>query len=526
MSPNAGHEESLRAAEVIASVCLATDIGMGFPLENGFHATLMANRFCDLAGIDAETSRQVYYASMLMYTGCSSEASLGKPLMRWPRTDTLFPHLFGDTRERATGFLRSLPPPEGTPLERGMETARRIPRLIANAREQQTALCEVAEMLAIRLGLPSDVHGLFEFLTERWDGKSVLRRASGEDIPLAVRIFVLMRDVAFQRHWGGEQHAVEVARSRSGHAFDPGLTDAFVAHADEIFAAVDPHESTWDAVLDAEPKPWIVLGDDDIDRALAAMGDFADLISPSLAGHSNSVATLAKTAGDVAGLAPEVQKDLRRAGHVHDLGRVAVASAVWEKSGPLTRDEYEQIRLHPYHTERILSSSPFLEDICAIARDHHEHLDGTGYHRGVDGASLSPPARLLAAADKFQALTESRAHRVGMAPAEAARELARLADDGCLDHAMVKAVIEAAGEPVPEMARPANLTEREAEVIGLLARGLQTKQIGRALAISPKTADTHIQSAYRKMGVSTRAAAALFAMEHGLVPSGELPISD
>jgi HD-GYP domain-containing protein (c-di-GMP phosphodiesterase class II) len=518
--------ESLRAAEVIAPVCLATDLGMGFPLENGFHATLMANRFCDLAGIDAETSRQVYYATMLMYTGCSSEASLAKPIMNWPRTETLFPHLFGDTRERATGFLRSLPPREGTPLERGMETARRIPRLIAYAREQQTALCEVAEMLAIRLGLPSEVHGLFQFLTERWDGKSVLRRARGEEIPLAVRIFVMMRDIAFQRHWGGEQHAVEVARNRGGHAFDPELAEAFVTHADQIFAAVHADDSAWDAVLDAEPKPWIVLVDDEIDQALAAMGDFADLTSPSLAGHSKSVAALAAPAAEIAGLTPEVQKAVRRAAHVHDVGRVAVDPAIWDKAGRLSRDEYEQIRLHPYHTERILSDSPFLEDICAIARDHHEHLDGTGYHRGVDAASLSPPARLLAAVDKFQALTESRAHRPGIGRGEAARELARLAEDGCLDPAMVRAVIEAAGEPAPAMARPANLTDREAEVIGLLARGLQTKQIGRALAISPKTADTHIQSAYRKMGVSTRAAAALFAMEHGLVPSGELPIPD
>jgi DNA-binding CsgD family transcriptional regulator len=88
----------------------------------------------------------------------------------------------------------------------------------------------------------------------------------------------------------------------------------------------------------------------------------------------------------------------------------------------------------------------------------------------------------------------------------------------------VTAVVEAAGERVPRLERPAGLTEREAEVLGMLARGLQTKQVARGLGISVKTADSHIQHAYRKVGVSTRAAATLFAMEHGLIASGELPI--
>ena len=72
---------------------------------------------------------------------------------------------------------------------------------------------------------------------------------------------------------------------------------------------------------------------------------------------------------------------------------------------------------------------------------------------------------------------------------------------------------------------PSRLTEREAEVVGLLARGLQTKQVAGALGISVKTADHHVQNAYAKIGVSTRAAATLFALEHGLVAWRELPIS-
>lgn len=197
---------------------------------------------------------------------------------------------------------------------------------------------------------------------------------------------------------------------------------------------------------------------------------------------------------------------------------------MWEKPGALTADEWEQVRLHPYHTERVLSRSAFLGELAAVACSHHERLDGSGYHRGVTAASLRPAARLLAAADTFHAMTEPRPHRRALLPDKAVRILAGQAKKGWLDADMVAVVVEAAGEPVPGIERLAGLTDREAQVIGLLARGLATKQVARRLGISPKTADTHIQNAYRKIGVSTRAAATLFAMQHGLVASGELPI--
>jgi HD-GYP domain-containing protein (c-di-GMP phosphodiesterase class II) len=519
-------QERLRAAEVIASVCLATDLAMSFPLEHGLRSTLVANRLCEVLDVDLDTSNQVYFASMLMYTGCTGEAALGPQILAGDRSEDLVPYLFGNTVERATSMLRTLPPPGSSRLGRAFETVRRLPRLIANSQEQQTALCEVAEMLSRRLGLASDISGLFVFLTERWDGRSVLKRAEGDEIPLAVRIVILARDVSFQRHIGGDEHALAVATQRAGHAFDPGLVEALLGHAEEVLAAGDGGGSVWERVMGAEPKPWAMLQGDEIDGALAAFGDFADLISPSLAGHSTGLAELVAAAAGNAGLSEDEIRTLRRAAHVHDVGRVAIEPAVWEKTAALDRDEYEQIRLHPYHTERVLSESPFLESLSQVARNHHERLDGSGYHRGVGGASLSTPARLLAVADTFQAMTERRPHRAAFDPQDAAEELARQAEAGLLDREMTGAVIDAAGQPVPEMDRPGNLTQRETEVIGLAARGLQTKQIATALGISPKTADTHIQSAYRKMGVSTRAAATLYAMEHGLVHSGEFPIPD
>lgn len=280
----------------------------------------------------------------------------------------------------------------------------------------------------------------------------------------------------------------------------------------------------WEHALEVEPHPQLTLRDQAIDRALAAMGDFADLVSPYLVGHSAGVAELASAAAKRCNFTEEAVVQIRRAGSIHDVGRVAVATRVWQKPGPLSPDEWEQVRLHPYHSERVLSHSAFLAAHAVDATAHHERLDGSGYHRGMPASGISPAARLLAAADAYQAMTQARPHRAARTPSEAAYLLSEEARTGRLDGTSVAAVLDTAGHHVPAAPRPAGLTERESQVVALLARGLQTKQVGRALGISTKTADRHVQNAYAKIGVSTRAAAALFAMQHGLVTWGELPI--
>jgi HD-GYP domain-containing protein (c-di-GMP phosphodiesterase class II) len=253
------------------------------------------------------------------------------------------------------------------------------------------------------------------------------------------------------------------------------------------------------------------------------MAGFTDLLSPYFAGHSTGVADLACKAATRCRLDPEQIGTLRRAGLIHDLGRVAVDPRVWGKPGSLTPDEWEEVRLHPYQTERILSRSGFFSALAPAAAAHHERLDASGYYRGVSGAELGLSARLLAAADAYHAMREPRPHREALAPEDAAEQLGREASEGKLDPDAVTAVIEAAGQPAPKLERPAGLTQREAEVVAMLARGLQTKQVAHELGIATKTADSHVQNAYRKLGVSTRAAATLFAIEHGLIAWADLP---
>jgi HD-GYP domain-containing protein (c-di-GMP phosphodiesterase class II) len=515
--------EQVRSAELVGALCLATDLGMGFPFEHGLHTTLIAMRLAERIGVDRSTASQTYYAALLSHAGCTADAHVMAKVFGGSLLTHFNPVMYGTGREVVTGLVRALPPADSGPM-RAVEVARRFPGMARGQRDHLTAACEVAEMLGERVGSPPSVPPLLAFLLERWDGKGPLRRAKGDQIPLPMRIVAIAVDSAFQRLLGGSGNAAHVVGERAGHAFDPEIAACLVDGADEILA-LDRQAPVWDETLACEPGLPRILEGDEIDRALAAMGNFADLVSPFLSGHSIGVAGLASTAAHRCSLDAAAVTAIRRAALVHDLGRVAAHPRIWQTTGPLTADEWEQVRLHPYHTERVLSRSPFLSALAPAARAHHERLDGSGYHRGAAGPELTPSARILAAADAYHAMTEPRPHRERLAPDRAASQLAAEASAGRLDPDAATAVIEAAGQPSPRLARPAGLTAREAEVVAMLARGLQTKQVAQSLGISVKTADRHIQSAYRKIGVSTRAAATVFAMEHGLVVWGELPIS-
>jgi HD-GYP domain-containing protein (c-di-GMP phosphodiesterase class II) len=508
--------EQVRAAEVIGALCLATDLGMGFPFEHGLQSTLIAARLTDRLGVDVETASQTYHACLLAHAGCTTDAHVTAEVFGDSLTTHFNPVTYGRPREVFAGLLRALPDPESPGLVRPLQAVRRLPRMARAAGPAFTAICEVAGMLAEGVGLPPSVQGLFGHLTERWDGKGPLRRARGDEIPLPMRIVHVAVDATYQRLLGNVEHAAHLARERAGGGLDPEVATCLADAANEILA-LDPEASVWDEVIASEPEPSLTLEGEAIERALATMGTFADLISPYFGGHSAGVTELATAAAERCRLDEATSIAVRRAAPVHDLGRVAIGARTWQKPGPLSADEWEHVRLHPYHTERVLSRSPFLSELAPIAGAHHERLDGSGYHRGSGGAELAMPARLLAAADAYHAMCEPRPHREPIAPEQAAEILGEEASAGRLDADAVGAVIEAAGHPAPRIKRPASLTEREAEVVSLLARGLQTKQVARTLGISVKTADHHIQNAYGKIGVSTRAGATVFAMQHGLL---------
>jgi len=516
-------DERVRAAEVIAALSLATDLGIGVPLEHGLRSTLVGMRLCDRLGVDPETASQTYYGCLLFYVGCTAPADIGPEIFGEDDALTTYatPARFGSRPEMGAGMLRALAPPGGAPWTRAGQVARGLPKLARGMKGVVAAICEVAEMLTDRLGLPPPMSQLFAFGSERWDGKGMPGRVKRDQIPLPVRIVHLARDAAFQCMLGGPKFATRLVHQRAGGAFDPSIA----GRVEEEMLALDDEASAWADVLGCEPAPQLTLEGEAIERALAAMGDFADLNSAYLVGHSRGVAELARAAAQLCGLSAADLATTTRAGLVHDVGRVAVPVRIWNKAGPLTPDDWERVRLHAYHSERVITRSPFLAVLAPAAAFHHERLDGSGYHRGAAAAEITRPARLIAAADAYHAMTEPRPYRPARSPADAAGILGEEARARRLDADAVGAVVEASGQRAPRIERPAGLTEREVEVVKLLARGYQTKQVARALGISVKTADRHIQNAYTKIGVSTRAGATLFAMEQGLVAWGEFPIS-
>ncbi len=494
---------------------LATDVGMAQPLEQGLGICLLAVRFGEELGLaDAELQR-VYDTALLRHMGCTAETAA-------------FAEIMGDelvARRRGGSFVDWARPTEAfgyiaghivrthSPLQAAQRLAR-LPAAMPRMRDGAVAVCEVAGLLAERFGMDELTRGELVTVYERWDGKGFPGRVSGEEIPLTGRVVQLAEAARVFAQAEDAAAAVTVLRRRSGTAYDPRLVERFCRAADRLLGSLD-ESSLWELTVDSEPLPRPPLEGAELDAALRGVAEFADLKSSYTVGHSTGVAELAAAAARAARLDED---ELRRSGWIHDVGRVGVSSLVWEKRGPLTHSEREQVRLHPYLTERVLARPGPLAELGRLAAAHHERLDGSGYHRCVPAAMLSPAARLLAAADAYRAMTETRPHRPAL-PAEAAAGMLRAeARAGRLDGDAAEAVLSAAGHAVRRRREHvAGLTARELEVLRLLARGLSIRQIAEGLVIAPKTADAHIQHIYRKIGVSTRAAATMFAMQHDLV---------
>jgi DNA-binding CsgD family transcriptional regulator len=249
------------------------------------------------------------------------------------------------------------------------------------------------------------------------------------------------------------------------------------------------------------------------------VANFVDLKSPYFLGHARAVAELAGAAGERLGMPDSEIRTLRRAGLAHDLGRLGISNAVLDKRGPLAGGDWERIRMGPYLTERMLRQSEVLALVAAIAVQHRERCNGSGYPRGLSGNGISQPARVLGAADAYQAMREPRPHRPPRSAAEAAAELRADVRWGRRDGDVVEAVLGAAGHRVARRRDgPAGLTRREVEVLTLVAQGMSNKEVAQRLVISPKTVANHIEHIYAKIGATNRATASLFAMQHGLLP--------
>jgi len=505
-------------SETVACLALATDLGMGQPLEHGLRTCLLAVRVGEALGLSQAEIADAYYICLLRFVGCNAHAhqdalETGDEIAF---RSGIAPFLNGGTPEILRFMVGNLG--RGAPV---MHRARMVAGALAagpkGGREPIATTCEVARMIASRLDMsPGVVRGL-DYTYEHHDGSGFPNGAAAEEIPVAAHVAMVARDFEILYRLGGWDMVLEVAKKRRGRAYNPRVLDGFVAHALGQLEA-EASETGWDAVMAADPSP-VVLSGTRLMEALTCCADFADISSPFTLGYSHQVSDLAARAAGALRLDSGRIELVRCAALVQELGMSAVSRAVVDKAGPLTDGEWERVRLHPYFTERILVRCPGLAPIGTLAGSHHERMDGSGYHRGTAADRLPPTARLLAAAGAYVAITSGRPWRPAIPAGEAATTLGELVSSGAFEGEAVDAVLAAAGEPASprrRRARPAGLTEREVEVLRLISRGMSNRQVAGDLMISVKTVGRHVENIYTKAGVSTRAAAAMFALQNGL----------
>jgi HD-GYP domain-containing protein (c-di-GMP phosphodiesterase class II) len=512
-------EDALRLAEILGALSLTTDLGAGVPFEKGLRTCVVATALAGQLELARDDRQAVYFAALLRSLGCTAHAST-------------FAAMFDDdvAVQRALKTMHPEDPVWETAQterfaswaggERGRELTSRFLEVVPrDGRVLATGSCEVSATLGARLGLPPGAIAALDEVYERFDGQGFPNGRAGDELTIAARVVHAAEQVVMVHYDSGPASVrAQVARLAGGH-LDPGVCAVLDDCLEELLAALEEPDMLADA-LAAEPRPVLVVSPSgEMERVCLAFGAFADLKGRYLLGHSTHVADLAGEAFRLAGQEPAAVQRMRWSALLIDLGRVGVTSGVWDREGRLGPAEWERVRLHPYWTERILTRCPGLAPLAPLAAAHHERLDGSGYHRGAVGHDLSLGARVVAAADTFAALTEDRTWRPALALADAASTVHAEVQAGRLDAEAVSAVVEAAGLPRRRTTWANDLTDREVEVLRVLARGLSNREIAETLVLSPRTVQHHLASIYDKIDLHTRAGAAVFAIEHGLVPA-------
>lgn len=511
-------EDAIRLAEVLGALSLTTDLGAGVPFEKGLRTCVVASVLGEALELERADRRALYFAALLRSLGCTAHASafaemfdddlaiqrelktldLEDPAMLPTRTARFATWAGTERAEELSVRFATEVPAKGAALGRGA--------------------CEVSAALGARLELPGGAIAALDEVYERYDGKGFPVGCAGDALTVAARVVHVAEQAVMAHFDGGQQAAAHAVARRAGRQLDPDICATFAANIESITGALDTPDLLATAVA-AEPPPAITVSARNLDRVCSAFATFADLKGKFLLGHSTHVVELVERAGALLGYDDEAAKTLRAGALLLDIGRVGVSSAVWDRPGSLGPVEWERVRLHPYWTERVLMRCPALARLAPLAASHHERLDGSGYHRAARGIELSSGARLLAAADAFAALTETRSYREAHSSSDAAHELHDEVRAGRLDADAVGAVVEAAGLPRRRVGWPNDLTDREVDVLRVLARGLGNREIAEALVLSPRTVQHHLASVYDKINLRTRAGAAVFAIEHGLVPA-------
>ncbi|MEX3896752.1 HD domain-containing phosphohydrolase [Paraburkholderia sp. BR10954] len=483
---------AIRVFDAVKALAFIGDLSMGQPTDHSSRTAWLAARLAHASGLDESSRTAAVEASLLRWSGCTANASG-------------FTDVLGDDVAGREAML-ALRPDWAGPLE-----------ALGGVSVALTPLtqihCEVSSEVARIMGLERETEAPLRHIFEKWDGSGMPDRLAGAAVPDAVFVVWLAGDLEiFSRVYGLERALKSIAHQANAR-YPQRLAMIVIAQASQWLDALEHTEA---ARADNE------LMTPQMRQTTSAelIADVIDLKLPWMTGFSRAVAATAATCCERLALDAAAQDRLYCAGLIHGIGRAAVPNALWQSAGRLSASAWEKVRLVPYWTARAGKQTGALAQVAELASYAYERLDGSGYFRGVSGEALTLEARILAASVAWVALRSLRPWRDAMPADEGEKVLRAEADQGRFDSDVVDALI--VSRPTSHGAtrsrqQAASLSARETDVLRAISLGASNKEIARELALSPSTVRTHVESVFRKLGCSTRAAATLKGSTMGLL---------
>jgi HD-GYP domain-containing protein (c-di-GMP phosphodiesterase class II) len=512
-------------AELLCALSFATSLGFGGHIEHGLGSASLGLYLADALDLPAGEREAVFYGALLKDVACTAcSADLAaflpdadeKPVML---ADVILmdPSKISDMLGWLAKYFRPDP-------QLPQRLARLLPFLLQcgpMVREIMRSHCEVAELFARQLGFPQDVQLALRFQWERWDGKGMAYGLKAEAIPRPARLLHLAQVLDLSYRFGGPETTRAMALEKRGTRFDPVSVDAFLQlTARQEFWSEFEAQATQRALLARCPSTRAMpIEKDQIERVCEVLGDFIDLKTREDWHHARAVADIAVGIGRCLSFSEAELRTLRCAALVHDLGKVALPIGILARGAQRSESEEETYRLHPHYTQRILERVEAFCDLVPAAASHHEWVNGQGYHRQLAGEQIPLHGRVLAIANAYVRQRQCQGEQSN--PADILRVL-QASVGSQFDAACYDALAISIGEPKKQRISSAaskkdDLTEREREVLRLLAQGRNTPQIAQLLSISKKTVEHHLTHIYAKIGVTSRTAAVVYAVQQELV---------
>jgi HD-GYP domain-containing protein (c-di-GMP phosphodiesterase class II) len=505
---------NLHLSEILSSLSLAEDLANGNPMETSIRTAWFASILAKAAGCNTKQVEETSLTTLMRFLGCTSFASEESNFLE---DDIYMKRSFAalDSEDNLEILRIGLGynPPLGNKNKIGT-----LGKLLVSGKgffnRLATTHCETGVFLASSLKLPEGTILSLGQIFERYDGKGAPNGLKADEILITAQVANLSYAFEILRQKLGTSMALEVIQKRSGKQFSSSLVNILKKNLSEI---LNQSEKIffWDEVnLQLQN-----LQGADLQECIYAFADFADLKSIYTIQHSRRTAKLGRKMTSIAGLTNDLRIEAEFTACLMNIGMVSVPTGIVEKKGKLSRPERDRIELHPFYTNKILSSSKGLQAFAEASISHHEKIDGSGYHRNKKELSFLESA--LSIADSYTALTSDRSYRKAYSEKEATRILLEEVNAGKRDMRSYKILLEGIG--IKERRDHSNssnefgLTEREIEILQILSTGNTNKEIGSALGLSHRTVQNHTIRIYEKMNVKTRTGATLLATQKGLI---------